>query len=145
MALSLIVYPATDYNSFVTLTEADAIIETTVYNSSWSGLPNDDKMRYLITAYRNIMILDGILLPDTATTCLKESQSLMAVHDKVNGISEASSNAGQIQSAKVGSVAVTYTNGDPATMPSLYPSQAVKCLEDLGASINSNSFRFERA
>lgn len=146
MALTLVIYPATDYNSFVTLAEADAIIESDVNYPTWAAETDDEvKKRYLITAFRNIVALNGLTLPATAEDCLKESQSLMAVHDIVNGISTASGTPGQIESAKVGPVEVKYTDGSPASDIGVFPAVVYKCLESYGAYFTGSSFRFDRA
>ncbi len=142
MALTLIIYPATGYNSFVTLAEADTYAESLIGFTEWTALTDDDKMRLLITAFRNIVSLNGITLPATSEECLKESQVILAVNDNNLSISTSGGQAsGQIKSAKVGSVAVEYVDGNPASQYSYWDDQYMRsCLASYGALIPTSGF-----
>ena len=143
--MALIIYPADGADSFVTVAEADSYIQTLTLNyDQWSILSESDKEIYLRIAYRFIIEnTDSDLYPDPIPDCVGESQSLMAVHDLVNGLSSGTESAetGAIKKNKVGSIEQEFY--DVKTQTSSYisrvPDNAQACLIDIGYSYSNIS------
>ena len=137
--MALIVYPDPNADSFVTVQQADLYISTLTLNGNdWNALDTETKEVYLRIAYRNIIDnTDPTTYPDPLPVCVGEAQSLMAVHDLVNGLSEGTVTAekGAIRSQKVGSIEQSFydvkgyiENGTVSRLP----EAAKPCLFDLG-------------
>ncbi len=146
--VQLIVYPAENSNTFVDLVSADLLAEQMFGYDEWMLLSDDDKGRYLITAYYTIVQLDGIFLPASPEECLNSAQVAIAINDVKNGISNQTSQAQVIQKAKVGPIEVQYQDGsDTASAYEVIPTQAMFCLQNsYGAtSTSSNQIRLFRS
>jgi len=78
--MEIILYPTTDYNSFVTEEEADAFFEGRLHASAWDGA---DKVAALLTAYRSLNTLDVTLdLTDAdQLAAVAEAQMEQALHE----------------------------------------------------------------
>ena len=154
--MALIIFPAVGYDSYVTVADATTIIDKyTVNGAEWAAVSPADQEIYLRIAFRRI--LDGIEdlsatpLPDPILGCEPESQSLMAVHDVVNGISatagSAGAAAGEIKMQQVGTLKVEYFQSDSgfvATTTNPIPSMVRDCLEKLNYVFSSTSNKFKQ-
>lgn len=138
--MALVIYPSTDYDSFISVVDATTSINTmTVFASQWDDISNAEKEIYLRIACRRIEDgIDQIInpYPDPMPSCAGEAQALMAVQDLVYGISAGTSTTctGSIKKQKVGSLEVEYfdTKSKQTKMISIIPQLARVCLESLG-------------
>ena len=130
----MILYPTTDYVSFITVAEADTIIGAYTLNfSTWDALDDTDKEAYLRIAFS--IINDGLdTLPDAPVSqCLKNSQALNAVHDVINGISKPLTISQVVKKEEAGQVKVEYFEPSAtATSNSYIHPLSKQCLADLG-------------
>ena len=142
--MALILPPALDYDSFVSLADATVVIEAlTLDGPDWASTPVDDQERYLRIATRNIK--NGIDLtvnpidPAAIPACLPEATALMAIHDIKNNISNSvvsTSVTGAIKKEQVGSIVQEYydvaAGKDTSTSIDLIPDLAKPCLASFG-------------
>ena len=148
----LIIYPATDADSFITVPQANLYISLLTMNSvEWVALSIQDKEILLRIAYNDIIDhTDPTTYPVPLPICVGEAQALMASHDNVNSISSgiaSTSVTGAIKSQKVGSIAVSYYDSKTtSTARSIrrVPNSAYKCLLDLGYVFASSSDKFKQ-
>lgn len=132
--MALIVYPTTDYDSFITVAEADTIIGNLTLNlDTWNALEDTSKEAYLRIAFQ--VIIDGLetIPDDPVSTCLKNSQALNAVHDLTNGVSNPIVVDQAVKKEEVGQVSVEYFAPDETSLSQTYIHPlSVACLTDLG-------------
>ena len=137
--MALIIYPTADYDSFITVADADTVVSTlTLYDAQWSDKTTAEKEVYLRIAFRNIDDhVDQSLTPypDPMPDCVGEAQALMAVQDVVYGTSTPDTDVnGAIKKQKVASLEIEYydtSTGETVSIP-VVPPMAVPCLETLG-------------
>lgn len=139
----LIIYPTTDYDSFVSVVDADTIIsKNSLKNTEWTALTEAQKEVFLrIATTRILNAIDTSLLVEDV--CIKNATALMAVRDLVFEISSSvNPNTGLISKEKVGNVEVTYFHGNPihritgrSTNP--FPKEIIPCLQKYGADLTS--------
>ena len=81
--MSLIAYPATSYNSFVSVDDGDSYFADRLHADEWSGATADIKADALLTAYRSLQELTIIIdLSDTvALQAIKTAQLEQALHE----------------------------------------------------------------
>lgn len=138
--MALNIYPASDYDSFVSVADATLYIDDlTLFSSQWAALSVNDQEVYLRIAFRRILAgidLDTNPLPNPAPDCAGEAQALMAVQDVVYGISSNTSTdlTGAIKSQKVASLQIEYYDAKSASTKiiPIIPPLARPCLEALG-------------
>ena len=156
--MSLIIYPTTDYDSFITVADADiTITANSVQSATWLALTEVEKEVYLRIATQRIFNVvstdttnvDGYLDESVyiaADSCLPKSCALIAIHDLVYGLSsEINPNTGLITKEKVGDLEVNYSHGFPTKRVSgrvsnPYPSNVRLCLTSYGATGLSGRF-----
>ncbi len=133
----LILFPLPDYDSYVTVIDADTVITSLTTNGAqWLALAEADKEVYLRIALRTIE--DGGVVPpdvtDPSFACLPEAQALVAVNDLVNGISStAGASSAQIKRQKVGTLEQEFFETDGATTSTNpIPAMAQPCLDSFG-------------
>lgn len=138
--MALIIYPASNSDSFVSVVDADDYIsKLTLDFAQWDALSTEDKERYLRIAYRDI--IDHTTpddYPDPLPDCVGESQSLMAVHDLVNELSggATSTQSNLIKRNKVGSIEQEFYSGYKMSKGvGRVPDSAYNCLENIGYNI----------
>ena len=150
--MALIIYPTTDYDSFISVVDADTIItNNSVQSVTWLALTEAEKEVYLRIATTRILNAvstdttnsDGYLdetVYVAVDSCLPKSCALMAVHDLVYGLSsEINPNTGLVTKEKVGDLEVQYAHGFPnkrvsGRVSNPYPSSVRPCLESYGAT-----------
>lgn len=155
--MSLIIFPATNSDSFITVADADTIItENVILSADWLALTEATKEVYLRIATSTIHSVvstdstnaDGYLDELTyvyADSCLHKACALMAVHDLNYGLSsEINPNTGLVSKEKVGDLEVTYFHGNPLSRVSSrktnpFPPSVINCLNSYGADVTSGS------
>ena len=142
--MALVIYPAQDADSFITVADATtAINELTMDSAAWAALGDDDKERLLRIAYRDILNKTAdVEYPDPLPSCIPEAQALMASHDNVNAISSGADVAqlGAIKKQKVGSISKEFYDvkgGVNSPSISRVPQLVVSCLEEFGYVFSS--------
>ncbi len=138
--MALIIYPATNSDSFVTVPQADLYISMLTMNSQdWVALTPTDKEILLRIAYRDI--IDHTVpakYPKPLPACVGEAQALMAVHDTVNSISSGVATTtvqGAIKKQKVGTIEQQFYDAKTTSSKrslTRVPAGAKKCLEGIG-------------
>ena len=150
--MALIIFPALNADSFISVAEADLYISLLTMNTpEWMLLSNEDKERLLRIAYRDII---DHTEPDTYPTplpvCVGESQALMASHDNINSISSgvvSTTVTGALKKQKVGSIEQQFydtKSTDSARSVTRVPEAARKCLLDLGYAFTPTSTKFKQ-
>lgn len=138
--MALNIYPASDYDSFVSVADATLYIEDlTLFASQWGALTTSEKEVYLRIAFRDIdnhVDQDLTPYPDPMPDCVAEAQALMAVQDVVYGFSASTQaqETGAIKRQKVSSLEIEYYDtptGSVKTAPKI-PAMVRPCLEELG-------------
>ena len=137
--MSLIIYPTANYDSFITVADADTVVNTiTLYSTQWGAKSNGEKEVYLRIACRNIeshVDTDLTPYPDPFPDCVGEAQALMAVQDVIYSTSTPQTDVnGAIKKQKVASLEIEYydtSSGKTVNIP-VVPAIAVPCLETLG-------------
>jgi hypothetical protein len=146
--MALVIYDATDYDSFATVAEADTIVATyTLYDTEWSALSTITKEVYLRIAFRVIVdnLVDLPLAP--ASSCLKQAQALIAVQDLMSGISGSSEvTTGVVKKRKAGILEVEYfePSSDKSGRTVIIPRLALPCLIELGWDGNISNGGFNQ-
>ncbi len=140
MALTLIVYPQVDYNSYVSLIDADDILDFHTEHSVWVGLSDDDKMRYLSKAFKEIVSIPGFTEPLWSIPedpgCLPEAQAYLALQYLV--VQRALDNS-KIKSEKVGPMSTVYSDND-SSIPQLLTPEILRCLDQFGTVVTFDAF-----
>lgn len=147
----LILYPNTDYDSFISVADADEVISNnSVHSAQWLALTEAQKEVYLrvaTTRILNITTALDVLTYVAANSCLPKSCALIGIHDVVYGISsEVNPNTGIVSKEKVGDLEVTYFHGNPnkqvkGRTTSPFPSEVKPCLESYGAVFSQGSIQ----
>ncbi len=79
--MELIVYPEKGANSFIDFDDADAYAQTSLYYIEWNVLTDDDKTRYLMNAYKQIIIQPGLTLPGVYLSFVIDDLLVQVVDD----------------------------------------------------------------
>lgn len=142
------VYPEVGYDSFVSLTDANAVIENnSVHSAQWIALTDDMKEVYLRIATGRIL---GVIDADQLGNfdyCLAKSTSLMAIKDLAYGISaEVNPNTGLVSREKVGDIEVSYFHGTNVGRvngldKNPFPVEVYDCLNSYGADFQATIFK----
>lgn len=138
--MALVLYPTTDYDSFISVEDATTVIsKLTLHSAVWTALSDGDKEVYLRIACR--LIVDGVdqttyPFTDPMPTCVGEAQAMIAVQDVVYGFSATTTidTNGAIKKQKVGSLEIEYYDTATGTKKyaPLIPAMAKPCLVTLG-------------
>lgn len=110
----LIVYPDTDWNTFVDIANADTLIGGMVQNENTVAyLAQDDtqKEATLTQTAMQIRLCNNITLPDTAEHDLQLAQCYLAVYSMGTDMTAYDPNEKAITYEKVGSLATAYQAG----------------------------------
>jgi predicted transcriptional regulator len=142
--MALVVYPTIDYDSLVSLADANTIIDKYSVNASiWNALDDTTKEKYLRIATDRVLSVIDITLLD-GSECIKKAVSLIANKDVSFGISsDINPNLGTITKEKVGDLEVEYkqTNGAKGKDRNPFPVSTYACLNNYGANIQSGRVR----
>ncbi len=136
MAVTLIIYPEANANSFVSVINADAFINPLLNYASWEDLSEDDKSRRLIATYEKFILVKDFVPPtDLVDSCLPEAQSRQALYDLVYDPASASRSQ-QVRKESFGPMETEYFKNvsiDQLTIDD-FPPVVVTCLSSYGAS-----------
>lgn len=140
MALTVYVDNNTDFDSFISLADADTYItETSIHSADWLALSTTDREVYLRIACNRILSrIDETLLDGNA--CLAKANASMAIHDVVYKLSsDINPNTGLVTREKVGDLEVDYFHGGFRSSRQIkgivtdpFPSEVKKCLSNYG-------------
>jgi hypothetical protein len=124
------IYPATGYDTFISVADADTLAATYLNADQWSALTSDEKERYLYTAFRYIVAeITPPEQPNDDTPCLPKAQVEIVMNDLRFGIST-QANAKETKVEQVGSLKVEYFEDKEG--PQVIPSMALQCLRKFG-------------
>ncbi len=79
--IELIVYPASGANSFISFVEGDEYAQTSQYYLEWNILSDDDKSRYLIQAFNQMVIVPGLVAPSVVLSFVIDDLLVQIVDD----------------------------------------------------------------
>ena len=132
--MNIIVFPLDNWNSFVTVAEADDIMSAITTDDSWSKLQGNEKEILLVNS---ALYLRSIATP--STTCdFKTAQVVLIQFDLANGNSLLSFviPLNQYKRVSVGSISVEYVdalvNSKANSIPFLVKGLLRDCLIDNG-------------
>ncbi len=136
--ITLTVYPAADFNSWISLTDANDFLEYSTQHELWDALNDDDKTRNLVQAFDEINSTPGFVAPDSSIPddldCLLKSQSNVALQYLVN---QRDFEISRVKAEKVGPMATTYS--DNLIVSSNFTVGVRVCLETFGALIENET------
>ena len=130
--MSLIAYPETDYNSWISEEDADAYFETRLYNEDWTGAAGDLKPMSLQTAFRSLQELSLELEDlesddqdevDNLLTALQRAQLEQALHELKFEL-----DAQVVKSVSLGGLLSASMQSGPDATPDRYSSRALALL-----------------
>ncbi len=124
----LILYPDPLANSFITLQEADDIIEMTINNYLWIELSDEDRKRHLIKAFKRIYSIIEDNIPTPLDLCVAESQALLALQYLINAKDY---DERRIKAEKLGPMSTTYQDQD-MLLPEELTDEIAACLGKYG-------------
>ena len=139
--MSLILYPVTDADSFISVVDATATISKyTLQGAAWTALTDVAKENYLRIAYRDIVDhTDPLTYPTPLPACVPEAQALMASYDLQYGLSDTqTATTGALKKQQVGSIVREFYDVQgqiKSAVTSRVPSMASSCLADLGYAL----------
>ena len=137
MAVTLIVYPTVDSNTFADLVKAEELANNSIHYEYWNSLGTEDiKSRYLIQAFTVIVKLRGIILPETNEPCLAQAQMDIVLNDLRYGFSAANALSNQEvaeESAVTGTHTKYFKSDAGAQLPEYIPASVWTCLTAYGA------------
>jgi hypothetical protein len=141
--MALIVYPTPNYDSYISVVDADDVIKTlTVWDTQWTVLTTDQKETYLRIAFRHINQYTEIDIDSSNyDACLAEAQAIIAANDVANSISAGASDqvTGAIKKQKVGQVEREfYDTTKTQRTTTMVPDIARPCLEKFGYTKQTN-------
>lgn len=146
--MALIIYPAPNADSFISLTDAKTVIDSrTLDGAVWDAKSVEEQEALLRIAFHYI-IDNTPELPATLPACVPEAQALMAVHDAVNGLSGGpQSTQAQVKKQKAGPVEREFFELKTQSKGvSRVPEQARSCLAAIGFVFQSfNQTRLGRS
>ena len=150
----MIIYPDENYDSFISLAEADTIItENVIQYEEWLALPIATREIYLRIATTLILNVTKDLSIETyvaAQSCLPKACALVAAHNFVYGLSsEVNPNTGLVSKEKAGDLEVSYFHGNPTSqaksrVTNPFPITVTACLNSYGAQLSGASAGFYR-
>ncbi len=154
MAVTLILYPDPEANSFISLEDANTFLEQSLGYPEWSKLDPDTQSRWLIYAYSAIIYLEDLVLPEDAQAildgCLPKAQAALALHSLLYGTNDLGAKQ-QIRTEKSGPLSIEYFKNIGADALSVddYPKDVMFCLSEYGVTNPNypgvvNSFRKTR-
>ena len=157
--MALTIYPTDNYDSLISVTDADTIITAYSVNSAkWLALAEATKEVYLRIATDRVM---SVVSTDSSSefgylssssyvaedSCLPKACALIAMNDLDFLISqEVNPNTGLVQKEKVGDIERTFFHGNPqrhiiGLNKKPFPSSVIKCLNSYGALLNTSSVK----
>ena len=135
----LIIFPVTDWSTFLSEVEADNWMSRQTVDGGWSTLTIQQKEMLLIQTASMIRLCSGIKLPDTNEEDLREGQAYLLLQATRVDMTEFDANDRSITSESVDTISVSYdTNkkGDVTT----FPSMAKLFLTQYGCKGGSSGF-----
>ena len=134
--MALIIYPAQNADSFITVADAKVVIDNyTLDGAKWDAKTLQEQEILLRIAYNDIVDhTDSTTYPDPLPACVGEAQALMAVHDLVNSISGgATSTTAQVKKQKAGPIEREFFELKTVVKSTTrVPDQAKRCLAGIG-------------
>lgn len=131
---ALIVHPAVDFNTFVSLADANTYAEDSLDYALWSALSDPDKTRWLFASFIFMTMLPEFIPPDLDDPCLGKAQIAIILNDLKYGISNTNTEQ-QTRTEKFGSIMKENFKNEFADRltPSRIPDEAWSCLVTYGA------------
>ncbi len=133
--MNLIVYPDTNYNTYISLIDAEASASDYLFYPQWAELDEDTQSRYLLHAFRIIYDLNGFVgpVPPADAGSLPTAQLQVALNDIVHGLSMSTEVTQQVKREKAGPVEMEYyENPTGVYSASAIPTVTHKCLKSFG-------------
>jgi len=143
--MALILYPATDADSFITVADATTVIEKyTLQSDDWIALTDIAKENYLRIAYRDILDhTDPTTYPTVLPSCVGEAQALMASYDLQYGLSDTQvATTGALKKQQVGPITREFYDVQgqvKKAVSSRVPPMASSCLAELGYALSATT------
>lgn len=145
--MALTIYPDTNYDSFISLVDANTFLsENSLQYSQWDALDDSTKEIYLRISFGRILgIIDlELIVEQSDIDNLAKANSLMAIHDLVYSISSSiNPNVGAIVKEKVGDLEVEYSqkSGAKGISRSPFPSSAKTILSKYCEQLSLGSIK----
>lgn len=140
MAVTITLFPASNANSFISVADADSIINSELDYSLWGALTRDDKARWLIFAYQKFLLLKDFIPPaDLTDSCLPTANAMLALYSLKYEMNELQGEQ-QVRVEKIGPLYNEFFKNEFLDRLSLddFPASVVQCLEIYGV-LSANS------
>jgi hypothetical protein len=139
--MSLIIYPAADYDSFCSVSDATTILDNNLLSiSEWTALDNTNKEKLLRQA--TLLISTRIKLPDTLETNLKKATAYLANYSIGKDMTNSSSDSNVKIEEIAGTIKTEYFS--PNKSDNDFPDIVDMLLSSYGI-VQSGSFVMDRA
>lgn len=136
----LVVSPTPDYNTFVTIAEADVLADDALSHSVWEALSPADKQRWLLLTGAMINGLKGFIAPDPTTACLQKAQVTLVLHQIDNKLQDTGPKEGQLRTRKFDVMYREHfknVHADNKVVEDL-PASIRECLKNHGALLDNS-------
>ncbi len=140
MAVTIIIYPADGANSFISIADADSIIEASLGYAQWAALSEDNKARWLIYAYEKINVIPTFVPPvDLVGSCLPRANAYLAIYSLSYNLNIVGGEQ-QVRIDKVGTLTTEYFKNEQLDRLTIdeFPIPVVQCLADYGVEESPN-------
>jgi hypothetical protein len=139
--MSLIIYPAADYDSFCSVSDATTILDNNLLSiSEWTALDNTNKEKLLRQA--TLLISTRIKLPDTLETNLKKATAYLANYSIGKDMTNSSSDSNVKIEEIAGTIKTEYFS--PNKSDNDFPDIVDMLISSYGI-VQSGSFVMDRA
>lgn len=140
--MALIVYPTTDWDSFVSVTRADTIIGGFVQDAgatAYIALTETEKEAILRQTALQIQLCNGIVLPDDIEYSLEYAQCYLTTHALETDMITYDPTADSVTSEAVDTLAVSY-DVNRKEGNDTFPPMVTKLLSRYGCITQSGGF-----
>ncbi len=138
--MALVIYPTDNWNSFVSVVDADTIIATFVSDNGYSQLDNEGKEAILIQTALQIRLCNNITLPSDTTSDLELAQCYLVTYALGTDMLAYDPNSRAVIEEHAGAVGTSYDSGMKAEDNSSFPSMVQSLLNQYGCSSSRGGF-----
>ena len=133
----LIQYPTSNWDTFLSLVEADLLLGTMTDIGSWATMTDEEKSHLLVQTASQIRLCQNITLPATLEGDLMLGHGYLLLQASRVDMTEYDHNEKDITGEKVGSIAIRYAYRDKNKTISDIPPMATMYLKQYGCGGNA--------
>ena len=130
--MALIIYPDAGYNSFISVLEADEIINGFTNDRGWATFTTEDKEKNLKQAFTYMALCPKFKPPDDNNDSLRMAQALLTIYYIGTDPFEYDPNSAAVTREKLGSMEIEYQAGMKHRGGMVFPPYVVTLLKPYG-------------